>query len=234
MERKFIEQSVTNYIAEVEHSIQEHVIERELGVFPIKRTQAFFLLLPFFQGNEWTNSMHQAAIAVSAVHAAFDAHDLVDQNEVSSIDQQLLVLAGDHFSGIHYQLLADLPDFHFIRLLSDAIATINEEKTNLLMDQAIPLAEKIKAVRVIETTCIVRFYEHFGFSQYRELASEVLLYQSLQDQWLTWLAINGEDKNQQLKEVEERIVRHMAQLDILPAVQEHIDEVLHSRLRKLI
>ena len=74
--------------------------------------------------------MNTAAIAVGAVHMAFEAHDSIDECDATSTEQQLTVLSGDYFSGIHYRLLARLPDFGFIRSLSGTIGQINEVKTN--------------------------------------------------------------------------------------------------------
>ena len=61
--------------------------------------------------------LHTAAIAVGAVHAAFDAHDTIDVSDATSKQQQLTVLSGDHFSGIHYRLLASIPEFGFIQFV---------------------------------------------------------------------------------------------------------------------
>ena len=49
--------------------------------------------------------------------------------DATSKQQQLTVLSGDYFSGIHYRLLASMPEFGFIRSLSETIGQINEMKT---------------------------------------------------------------------------------------------------------
>ena len=80
-------------------------------------------------GERWNNRLNTAAIAVGAVHAAFDAHDSIDISDATSKQQQLTVLSGDYFSGIHYRLLASMPEFGFISSLSETIGQINEMKT---------------------------------------------------------------------------------------------------------
>ena len=68
-------------------------------------------------GERWTDRMNTAAIAVGAVHAAFDAHDAIDVSDATSTQQQLTVLSGDYFSGIHYRLLASSARFWFYPFL---------------------------------------------------------------------------------------------------------------------
>ena len=125
-------------------------------------------------GERWNNRLNTAAIAVGAVHAAFDAHDSIDVSDATSKQQQLTVLSGDHFSGIHYRLLASIPEFGFIRSLSETIGQINEMKTTF-HDQLPDGPEKlIETVRIIEAGCITDFLHTFGFSQYVPLASAAL------------------------------------------------------------
>ena len=59
--------------------------------------------------------MNTAAIAVGAVHVAFDAHDTIDMMMQHRSDSSLQCFQGTTYSGIHYKLLASLPDFSFIR-----------------------------------------------------------------------------------------------------------------------
>ena len=165
---------IENYIAEVEHSIYEPVVDRDVGRMTVDAIKAFFLLLPMLNGERWDNRLNTAAIAVGAVHAAFKAHDSIDMFNATSRQQQLTVLSGDHFSGIHYRLLASIPEFGFIRSLSETIGQINEEKTTFheyLPDGPDKLVETI---RIIEVGCITDFLRTFGFSAYVPLASAVL------------------------------------------------------------
>ena len=50
----------------------------------IDKAKALFLLLPMLNGERWTESINTAAIAVGAVHVAFDAHDAIDHNDATS------------------------------------------------------------------------------------------------------------------------------------------------------
>lgn len=174
METQKIKLHIDNYIREVEKSIREPIVDRDVGRITIDAVKAFILLLPMLNGERWNNRLNTAAIAVGAVHAAFDAHDLINVTDATSKQQQLTVLSGDHFSGIHYRLLASLPEFGFIRSLSETIGQINETKT-IFHDQLPDGPEKlIETVRIIEAGCITDFLYTFGFAQYVPLASATL------------------------------------------------------------
>ncbi|WP_342509846.1 heptaprenyl diphosphate synthase component 1 [Sporosarcina sp. FSL K6-2383] len=174
MERQKIKQHIENYISDVEHSLSEPIVDRDVGRLPIDAAKAFFLLLPLLNGERWTEHVHTAAIAVGAVHAAFDAHDAINVSDATSKQQQLTVLSGDHYSGIHYRLLASISELGFIQSLSRTIGYINEVKTSLHQKVPNEPARLVEAVRIIEAGCITDFLHTFGFSQYTMLANVAL------------------------------------------------------------
>ena len=174
MDRQIMNRTIQNYIREVEHSIREPITHRELGGMPFDEAKAFFLLLPLLNGEEWSSALNTSAIAVGAVHAAFDIHDRVDMVDASSKVQQLMVLSGDHFSGIHYRLLASIPDFTFITAMSEVIGRINETKTNVLMEGMLGPEKLIQAMMCIESGCITEFHQNFGFLRYSDISRTAL------------------------------------------------------------
>ena len=112
--------------------------------------------------------INAAAVAVGAVHIAFDAHDTIHHNDATSPLQQLTVLSGDYFSGIHYKILAALPDIYFIRALSTTIGQINELKTNFISEHQ-RCKRTIETVESIEASCIANFLHSYGFSSISHL-----------------------------------------------------------------
>ncbi len=174
MERLKINQYIENYICELEQYLYEPIVDRDVGRLPIDTAKVFFLLLPMLNGESWTKRVNTAAVAVGAVHAAFDAHDAIDVSNATSKQQQLTVLAGDHFSGIHYRLLASIPELGFIQSLSQTIGRINEVKTMLHRQLPDEPAQLVEAMRIIEAGCITEFLHTFGFSQYATLADAAL------------------------------------------------------------
>lgn len=174
MDRQTINRYIQNYISEVERSIQEPILERDLGKMPLDEAKAFFLLLPLLNGEEWTSELDISAVAVGAVHAAFDMHDRVNILDATSKAQQLMVLSGDHFSGIHYRLLSSLPDFKLITSMSEMIGRINETKTNLLMEESEGSDVLIDSMICIESGCIVDFLSRYDFTRYSKIAETAL------------------------------------------------------------
>ncbi|MDV6377672.1 heptaprenyl diphosphate synthase component 1 [Sporosarcina sp. GW1-11] len=166
METQGFTDEVDNYIQNLRRAIYQPIIERDAGHAAIDRRKATLLLLPLLNGEQWTDEMHTTALAIGAIHTAFDIHDQIDIEDASSKEQQLMVLAGDHFSGIHYKLLASIPNFHLIRSLSAAIARINECKTTLLQSPPNSLEDRLRLISEVESACIVEFYHTFGFTRY--------------------------------------------------------------------
>ncbi|WP_318617332.1 heptaprenyl diphosphate synthase component 1 [Sporosarcina sp. YIM B06819] len=181
MERQKIKQYIEKYSSELERALHEPIVDRDAGQLPMDTAKAFFLLLPMLNGERWTERLNTAAIAVGAVHAAFDAHDTIDVSDATSKQQQLTVLSGDYFSGVHYRLLASIPELGFIQSLSQTIGRINEVKTTLHQQLPDEPEQLIEAVRIIEAGCITDFLHTFGFSRYVMLANAALPLLCLED-----------------------------------------------------
>ncbi len=77
------------------------------------------------------------AVVTSLVQMGLDTHDMVDnaaapaKGMLAMRAQQLKVLAGDFFSSRFYNLLAQAGQIEMIRLLSEAVCSINQAKMSL-------------------------------------------------------------------------------------------------------
>lgn len=174
MGRQKIEKYIDNYINEVEDALHHPILERDMGRGVLNTSKAFFILLPMLNGERWTTHLNTAAIAVGAVQLAFEAHDSIDESDSTSTEQQLTVLSGDYFSGIHYKLLASIGDFGFIRSLSNTIGRINEVKTGFHYHTPTNAGQFLDGLRDIEAGCIIDFLHSFGFSKYVPLVVAAL------------------------------------------------------------
>jgi len=244
MDRQTINRYIQNYIGEVERSIQEPVVNRDLGKMPFDEAKAFFLLLPLLNDEEWTSELNISAIAVGAVHAAFDMHDRVDILDATSREQQLMVLSGDHFSGIHYRLLSSLPDFNFITSLSKMIGYINETKTNLLMEETDGIEMLIDSRICIESGCIVEFHRRYGFSRYSNITETALgliwFFKKLKKDPTIDLALSGNrikkaDVDYAISELSSRLQKQLAEAGFLnPFLRQEIHRFATPLLGKPI
>ena len=219
MERENINYYMNNYIEELRLAVRQPVLERDVGDVDVDKAKVFFLLLPLLNGERWTDSIYAAAVAVGAVHIAFDAHDTIHHKDATSTLQQLTVLSGDYFSGIHYKILAALPDIDFIRTLSITIGQINELKTNFYKRSPRDVKELFETVESIESSCITDFLHTYGFSEYTPLASTAL----------TLIALDSTMKQTTGREISDTLDWKLDQHDL-----DQVLSSLKSKLEKLI
>ncbi|WP_153720275.1 heptaprenyl diphosphate synthase component 1 [Sporosarcina cascadiensis] len=219
METKGYTDQIDNYIQNLRRAIYQPIVERDAGHALIDREKAFLLLLPLLNGEQWTDEMNQAALAIGAIHTAFEVHDQIDASDASSKEQQLMVLAGDHFSGIHYKLLASIPNFQLIRSLSAAIGRINECKTTLLQSPPARSEDRLQLIGEVESACIMEFYETFGFTRYKAIAQVLfpLLWlihskeMNLQDMKFPHLVPDALDTDQWIKQLQDNFTDRVKQ-----------------------
>ncbi len=178
-----LNEKIKRYIQDVKEAIYEPTIERELPSIPlVLEEEAFFILLPFFNGERETKERYREAVAIGAVFSALRAHSRVHLENSSSTEQQLTVLAGDHFSGIHYRILASLRSFPLIRHLSEAIARANEEKTDLFFRQLSTSTDWKKSIITSDVGLITSFYDVNGWQHYHRLVQDGLPYSYIKNE----------------------------------------------------
>src|SRR5690606_30006102 len=119
------EQQIHSKITLLEIDVLKAVKQRTLEKFTegpsVERARLFFLLLPFFDKKDWSVEIEASAKTVSIVYAALHAHDRVIEDSLATKKQQLTVLAGDFYSGIYYQMLANRENVTLIQRLAKAI-----------------------------------------------------------------------------------------------------------------
>ncbi|MGM0897437.1 MAG: heptaprenyl diphosphate synthase component 1 [Bacillota bacterium] len=173
-------QQIQSKIISMEIDVLKAVRQRTLdqlteGPF-VKEARLFFLLLPFFNGEQWSDKMETSARTVAIVYAALHAHDRVKEEMPISKEQQLTVLAGDFYSGIYYQMLAEGKNIEMVQRLASAIIQVSEKKASF-HEHGIQQPEEVEeTVRVIETALLNAFYEENNFSHYKQLMELCLVY----------------------------------------------------------
>jgi heptaprenyl diphosphate synthase len=236
MERKNTDRLIENYIAETASAIYHPILEKEAEPFEIERSKAFFLLLPLLNGERWSNHIHKVSIAVGAVQSALYAHDLIDQTHATSKKQQLTVLSGDFFSGIHYRILASISEFNFIRKMSETIGHINEIKTDFHEQFPSDADLIIEGLEKIEAGCIIEFLNVFGFSKYSNLVAAALPFIWLETAQKSENGKTTKDQNIQLldEQVKHKVIsecRKRLQVEIEQA--DFLSPYLQSEIRSM-
>ena len=81
-----------------------------------------------------TDERNHYILSTMLVQIALDTHEKVSninidmENSDLVKNRQLTVLAGDYYSGLYYQVLAEIGNIQMIRALSSAVKKINDHK----------------------------------------------------------------------------------------------------------
>lgn len=170
-----MEQLVTELKDEIYNKLHHRTLLAYTGQPPIWDDQLFYLLLPRVNGEQWTKQHQVAAQSVAMIQTALTTHDLVKEQQATSKAQQLMVLAGDYYSGMYYDTLAKLPDIQFVQKLSNAVAEISEQKTAFYEPEECTLEELLLRYETIVSRAVEQFMGHFGFTVYIELMKKGML-----------------------------------------------------------
>ena len=227
------EQQIHSKITLLEIDVLKAVKQRTLEKFTegpsVERTRLFFLLLPFFNKKNWSGEIEASAKTVSIVYAALHAHDNVIEDSLATKKQQLTVLAGDFYSGIYYQMLANLENVTLIQRLAKAVIRISEQKASLFEERVLSLDEVGKTIEIIETELLSTFYKFYGFEEYLPISSLMLSYIRYAEE-LECLQQDGQTRvlrmvNRSLNRPEEIEFELLAKMDDL---HEQITQTIHT------
>ncbi|MBQ0139420.1 MAG: heptaprenyl diphosphate synthase component 1 [Kurthia sp.] len=170
-----MEQLVLELKDEIYTKLHHRTLLEYTGQPPVWEDQLFYLLLPKFNGEQWTEQHQVAAQSVSMIQTALSTHDLVEEHEAISKSQQLMVLAGDYYSGMYYASLAAIPNVKLVRDLSDAVAEISENKTSFYEPNKKDFVQWISQFEAIVTKAIEQFMNHFQFTSYIDIMKKGML-----------------------------------------------------------
>ncbi|WP_199425981.1 heptaprenyl diphosphate synthase component 1 [Thermaerobacillus caldiproteolyticus] len=126
-------------------------------------------------------------IPMMLVQIALDTHDEVtnsipccENDELKT--RQLVVLAGDLYSGLYYDYLAKLNQIPIIRLFAEAIKEINEHKLRLYQRDIERIETLFHSVGVIESSLICKLSEHCSSPLWSKFAYYYLLLKRLHNE----------------------------------------------------
>lgn len=175
MNESLIKHHLEQYKRDILMQIQHNTLLKYAGMPVIDEERLFFTLLPMLNGERWDESNNQSTIAVSLIFAALAAHDLVKEQNATTKEQQLQVLAGDYYSGKYYQLLAKGKQLELIQIFSAGVSSITEHKTKFYDHLAYPFEDLIQSIQLIESKPIEQFMEYFSYHEYIFIMKEALL-----------------------------------------------------------
>jgi heptaprenyl diphosphate synthase len=127
----------------------------------------------------------QYILSTMLVQIALDTHDLVTNTRIDQMkkdnakNRQLTVLAGDYYSGLHYQLLAKSNDITMIKTLAHSIKQINEHKIAYYQKEFDGMETLMDSLGKIESSLIQSVSQYFSDSVFKELSVNFLLLKRL-------------------------------------------------------
>ncbi len=176
--------SIQNHIEQLKLKIKMYVRHRTLHKYTgdpdVRESRLFFLILPLLNGDSWSEEQEQSAIAVALIYSALTAHDQIKELNASSKSQQLTVLAGDYYSGLYYQLLAQRSSIDLIRTLSNGIIDISEKKSSVYDRIHRTFDEWMDTLQIIESLSIEQFHQYFGYDSYQIFVRRALFIQRIE------------------------------------------------------
>ncbi|MBS4203123.1 heptaprenyl diphosphate synthase component 1 [Lederbergia citrea] len=157
------------------HYFSNHIGQPELD------EDRILLLTCSLQMSNLPKEEREAYITASMfAQLALDTHDNVASPTVSKKQRQLAVLAGDYYSGMYYNLLAELHNIDLIKSLATAIKITNEQKILLYRYKGESIETFINSIKRVESALIEQFCMHFHNSaQYLSFAIEFLFFKKM-------------------------------------------------------
>ncbi|GIP52106.1 MULTISPECIES: heptaprenyl diphosphate synthase component 1 [Paenibacillus] len=143
----------------------------ELPEFPVPRVRLLYTFLND-GGRETARSAETCALAAFLVQLGLDTHDKIDVDDSCKEEQemrsrQLKVLAGDYFSSVFYELLAQKAEIGTVSKMSAAICEVNRLKVRLytgLRKMLLPAEEYLKERVQLKTVLFHSFTQQLDRS----------------------------------------------------------------------
>jgi heptaprenyl diphosphate synthase len=173
-------------IADVKERIEERLLHPYMFQYintPILDEDKLLLLISILDQCKLSNKeLENYAITTMLLQVALDTHELVTNtsanNEVLK-QRQLTVLAGVYYSGLYYKLLAECSDVHAIRMLAQAIKTINDKKIIVYQKDISEIDILMNNVKVIESSLINQFSDYFRLNGWPAIVENFLFIKRL-------------------------------------------------------
>lgn len=121
------------------------------------------------------------AISMLLIQIALDIHDFVPNENERNTDkssrtaQQLMVLAGDYYSGLYYKLLASSKDIAVVQAFARGIKKINEHKVSLFHQEFSDIESLFASIKTIESSLLIQITGLFNAGYWNETIESLLL-----------------------------------------------------------
>ncbi|OLN23244.1 hypothetical protein BTO30_04555 [Domibacillus antri] len=238
----------TALVEEISRTCAQPFLAKVIGAPHINPLRVSALMLAFSDQERTKPHVQKQMTAAILIQLALDTHDRIapDTAEISQ-KHQLIVLAGDYFSGMYYRTLAEAGCIHYVRLLAEAVKNVNEMKTALHRKECVTASNVFHTVRVVESDIIRAVYHENEADIYLiEAVSSLLTAERLRNEqdkpffvYDALFHVLGDSSqvvheiDRHLHELEMDILKHIKKLDQQAAavVQTEFDRIFDRELR---
>ncbi len=176
-------QKKLEYLRErLEGKISHPFLAQNIEAPPIDEDKLFLLVAFLDYLNLPLEKIEHYAIPTMLLQIALDTHEKVTNDmtgKQNMKERQLTVLAGTYYSGLYYKILADYQDIEVIRLLAEAIETINDHKIIVYQQEMNGIEKLMESIENIEATLFKEISKHLHAMAWGELFSDFLLIKRL-------------------------------------------------------
>jgi heptaprenyl diphosphate synthase len=152
----------------IEQAITHPYLCRYMKPRMIDEDRIVFSLSMLDAANVARQTAEDYVFTMMLIQIALDTHDEVDEHEAMHL-RQLTVLAGDLYSGLYYQFLANKQELALIRFFSEAIKEINEQKIRLQRGN-VDAIERFRGLGIVESALIRKLAQYANAEDWGELA----------------------------------------------------------------
>lgn len=173
-------------VAEMKERIENHVFHpylRQFIVSPDVDEDKILILVSILEQIDLSPCEKDTfIIAIMLMQVALDTHDLVSTeltDESGMKVRQLTVLAGDYYSGLYYKYLAGIGDIQMIKMLSEGVKNINEQKVFVYQKDPKHVEDLMNSMKMIEFSLFGELMKYGGVTSWKELIINLLFVKRL-------------------------------------------------------
>lgn len=202
--------------------IEKYIDQPEIDVVKLA------LLMNIYKHSSLTKDRQRKyLVSTMLVQMAADIHELVPvTNEHKTYDsekeKQLLVLAGDYYSGLHYLDLAHTGDFKMLQTIARTVREINELKMGLYYNRDVSFGEIVNYQKQIHSLITVRILELFtNFSVQSFVTDFIIAYKLIVDKE----SITQSNKTHLFTKIFNKYSKKSLIFEIDKAIHQHIERL---------
>jgi heptaprenyl diphosphate synthase len=181
---KHIMKKIAMLKEQIERFLHHPYLLQHISARPIDEDRILLSLSILEDARLSSEEMDGYIVPMMLVQIALDTHDevtnsLSHQQDDELKTRQLMVLAGDLYSGLYYDYLAKLNQIPAIRLFAEAIKEINEHKIRLYQKDIGRIESLFHSIAVIESSLIYKIGEYVSSPSWSKFAYYYLLLKRL-------------------------------------------------------